>query len=69
MDRGAWQATVHGVTMSQTQLSDFHFQTFFQLICLDLSLLFVFSLSLCVLFLCFSLMPSFWLFEIFIIPF
>ena len=22
MDRGAWQATVHGVTNSQTQLSD-----------------------------------------------
>ena len=22
MDRGAWQATVHGVTRSQTQLSD-----------------------------------------------
>ena len=26
MDRGAWRATVHGVTKSQTQLSDFHFQ-------------------------------------------
>ena len=26
MDRGAWRATVHGVTESQTQLSDFHFQ-------------------------------------------
>ena len=25
MDRGAWQATVHGVTKNQTQLSDFHF--------------------------------------------
>ena len=25
MDRGAWQATVHGVRKSQTQLSDFHF--------------------------------------------
>ena len=24
MDRGAWQATVHGVAKSQTQLSDFH---------------------------------------------
>ena len=23
MDRGAWQATVHGVAKSQTQLSDF----------------------------------------------
>ena len=27
MDRGAWQAIVHGVTKSQTQLSDFHFST------------------------------------------
>ena len=25
MDRGAWWATVHGVTKNQTQLSDFHF--------------------------------------------
>ena len=25
MDRGAWQATVHGVTKNQTQLSDIHF--------------------------------------------
>ena len=25
MDRGGWQATVHGVTKSRTQLSDFHF--------------------------------------------
>ena len=25
MDRGAWQATVHRVTKSQTGLSDFHF--------------------------------------------
>ena len=25
MDRGAWQATVHGVTKGQTQLSDFTF--------------------------------------------
>ena len=25
MDRGAWWATVHGVTKSWTQLSDFHF--------------------------------------------
>ena len=24
-DRGAWQATVHGVAKSQTKLSDFHF--------------------------------------------
>ena len=24
MDRGAWQATVHGVTKSWTQLSNFH---------------------------------------------
>ena len=26
MDRGAWQAPAHGVTKSQTWLSDFHFQ-------------------------------------------
>ena len=25
MDGGAWQATVHGVTVSQTQLSNEHF--------------------------------------------
>ena len=25
MDRGAWQATVHGVAKSQTRLSDFTF--------------------------------------------
>ena len=25
MDRGAWQAIVHGVAKSQTRLSDFHF--------------------------------------------
>ena len=25
MDRGAWQATVHGVAESWTQLSDFHY--------------------------------------------
>ena len=25
MDRGVWQATVHGVTKSRTRLSDFHF--------------------------------------------
>ena len=25
VDRGAWQAIVHGVTKSQTQLSDFYF--------------------------------------------
>ena len=24
VDRGAWQATVHGVAKSQTRLSDFH---------------------------------------------
>ena len=29
MDRGAWQATVHGITKSWTRLSDFHF-TFIQ---------------------------------------
>ena len=30
MDRGAWQATVHGVTKSQTWLSKFHFTSSFQ---------------------------------------
>ena len=25
MDRGNWQATVHGVSKSRTRLSDFHF--------------------------------------------
>ena len=30
MDRGAWQATVHGVTKSQIRLSDFHFHFIFQ---------------------------------------
>jgi len=30
MDRGAWQATVHGVTKSRTQLSNFHFQSHLQ---------------------------------------
>ena len=31
MDRGAWQATVHGITKSQTQLSDQHFHFYFLL--------------------------------------
>ena len=26
MDRGAWQATIHGAAKSQTQLTNFHFQ-------------------------------------------
>ena len=30
MDRGAWGATVHGVTKSETQLSDFRFEIFFR---------------------------------------
>jgi len=25
MDRGAWQATVHGAAKSQTQLSDYYY--------------------------------------------
>jgi len=33
MDRGLWQATVHGVAKSRTWLSDFHF-TFFKLLSL-----------------------------------
>ena len=28
MDRGAWQATAHGVAKNQTRLSDFHFPVF-----------------------------------------
>ena len=28
MDKGAWWATVHGVTESQTRLSNFHFTSF-----------------------------------------
>ena len=31
MDRGNWQAIVHGVTKSQTRLSDFHFNIYFKL--------------------------------------
>ena len=31
MDRGAWQAAVHGVTKSQTRLSDFTFLSFLSL--------------------------------------
>ena len=29
LDRGAWQATVHGVAKSQTQLNNFHFHFHF----------------------------------------
>ena len=36
MDRGAWQATVHGVAKSQTQLSDFHFHSIQNSINIDL---------------------------------
>ena len=28
MDRGSWQATVHGATMIQKQVSDLHFTLF-----------------------------------------
>ena len=31
MDTGAWQATVHGVTKSQTQLSNYHCEDYFQI--------------------------------------
>ena len=30
MDRGAWQATVHGVAESWTRLSNFHFQVIYK---------------------------------------
>ena len=36
MDRGGWQATVHAVSKSWTQLSDFHFQRYH--VCLGWSL-------------------------------
>ena len=29
MDRGSWQAIVHGATKSHTQLSNYHFHSFF----------------------------------------
>ena len=34
MDRGAWRATVHGVSKSWAQLSYLHFQTEFNLSCI-----------------------------------
>ena len=30
MDRGAWWATVHGVTKSQSRMSDFHCSMYFR---------------------------------------
>ena len=33
MDREAWQAIVHGVTKSQTQLSDFHSFMSYLIVC------------------------------------
>ena len=44
MDRGAWQATVHGVTKSQARLSNFtssnfHFSSVKPLVCLLVSML------------------------------
>ena len=38
MDRGAWQATVHGVTKSRTRLSDFTFDFTYiiNLFCIEL---------------------------------
>ena len=48
MDRGAWQATVHGVTKSWTRLSDFHihfhFKTYFHILKL-LVHMFIYNLS------------------------
>ena len=32
MDRGAWQATVHGVAKSRTRLSDFTFTFFLKML-------------------------------------
>ena len=40
MDRGGWWATVHGVTKSQTRLSDFHFTSSqYLLMCISFELL------------------------------
>ena len=36
MDRGAWQATVHGVAKSQTLLSDFDFHFHFLILSMPL---------------------------------
>ena len=47
MDRGAWQATVHAVTKSQTQLSDFtsfHFVVFTFEECINYSFFYSFIL-------------------------
>ena len=40
MDRGAWPATVHGVSKIRTRLSDFHFQPsgIFIMFCENISL-------------------------------
>ena len=57
MDRGAWQATVHRVTKSQTRLSDYHSLTQLFLYCFSsllycefhegrLSIIFLYSESL-----------------------
>ena len=35
MDRGAWRATVHGVSKSWTRLSDFHFSLSFSMCLMD----------------------------------
>ena len=45
MDRGAWQATVHGVIKSQIRLSDFHFHTIEQCLLTDAFLLYLVSSS------------------------
>ena len=46
MDRGDWQATVHGLTKSWTQLSDFHFLFFCHRVVLTMYLkLFIFLLA------------------------
>ena len=49
MDGGAWWARVHGVTKSQTQLSDFNFLSFFLSFFLSLSILSLLSLSIVIL--------------------
>ena len=44
MDRGARQATVHGVTKSWTRLSDFHFKTYFHILKVLIDM-FIYNLS------------------------
>ena len=46
MDKGAWQATVHGVTKSRTRLRDFHFTSPYLLLLVMVLVLATFPLSI-----------------------